>query len=93
MLVELQLMEPHVLLLDEPTNNLDMETNVALAEALAEFPGSVLLVTHNMHLISSVCNEVWLCGEDEAKVMPYDGGFEEYCAEMLADMQELLEDV
>lgn len=52
---------PHLLLLDEPTNHLDMETIDALAEAIAEFDGGMVLVSHDFRLISQVAEEIWVC--------------------------------
>merc|ERR1719433_1193498 len=50
---------PQVLVLDEPTNHLDICSIDALAQALSEFPGCVVLVTHNKFLLESVADEVW----------------------------------
>ncbi|XP_064456345.1 ATP-binding cassette sub-family F member 2-like [Ornithodoros turicata] len=52
---------PHLLLLDEPTNHLDMETIDALAEAIADFDGGMVLVSHDFRLISRVAEEIWVC--------------------------------
>ncbi|KAF8796379.1 ATP-binding cassette sub-family F member 2 like protein [Argiope bruennichi] len=52
---------PHLLLLDEPTNHLDMETIDALAEAINEFSGGMVLVSHDFRLISQVAQEIWVC--------------------------------
>jgi len=52
---------PHILLLDEPTNHLDMESIDALAIAVQQFKGGVVLVSHDMRLISQVANEIWIC--------------------------------
>lgn len=54
---------PHLLLLDEPTNHLDMETLDALAEALKEFAGATIIVSHNSHFLSHVCNELWVVAD------------------------------
>ncbi|XP_066251411.1 ATP-binding cassette sub-family F member 2 [Euwallacea similis] len=52
---------PHLLLLDEPTNHLDMETIDALAEAVNDFEGGLVLVSHDFRLISQVAEEIWVC--------------------------------
>lgn len=50
--------KPHLLILDEPTNHLDFETSAALIEAINDFEGGVLLVSHDQHLLSSVCQDL-----------------------------------
>lgn len=52
---------PHMLLLDEPTNHLDMETIDALASAINDFEGGLMLVSHDFRLISQVAEEIWVC--------------------------------
>jgi ATP-binding cassette subfamily F protein 2 len=52
---------PHLLLLDEPTNHLDMETIDALAEAINDFEGGMVLVSHDFRLINQVAEEIWIC--------------------------------
>lgn len=62
---------PHLLLFDEPTNHLDMETIDALADAINDFDGGMVLVSHDFRLISQVAQEIWIC-EDE-KVTKWAG--------------------
>ncbi|XP_005166462.1 ATP-binding cassette, sub-family F, member 2b isoform X4 [Danio rerio] len=52
---------PHMLFLDEPTNHLDIETIDALAEAINEFEGGMMLVSHDFRLIQQVAQEIWVC--------------------------------
>ncbi|XP_060949694.1 ATP-binding cassette, sub-family F, member 2b [Limanda limanda] len=52
---------PHLLFLDEPTNHLDIETIDALAEAINEFEGGTMLVSHDFRLIQQVAQEIWVC--------------------------------
>ncbi|KAL3597837.1 hypothetical protein D5086_009474 [Populus alba] len=53
--------QPHLLLLDEPTNHLDIETIDSLAEALNEWDGGLVLVSHDFRLINQVAEEIWVC--------------------------------
>ncbi|MEL7184175.1 MAG: ABC-F family ATP-binding cassette domain-containing protein, partial [Pseudomonadota bacterium] len=65
---------PHLLILDEPTNHLDIESREALVEALTAYSGAVVLVSHDMHLLSLVADRLWLVGE--GTVRPYEGDLE-----------------
>jgi len=67
---------PHLLLLDEPTNHLDIETIDALADALVEFEGGVVLVSHDFRLISQVAEEIWVC--EKETVTKWEGNILEY---------------
>eukprot|EP01064_Diplonema_japonicum_P009589 TRINITY_DN17061_c0_g1_i1.p1 TRINITY_DN17061_c0_g1~~TRINITY_DN17061_c0_g1_i1.p1 ORF type:complete len:740 (+),score=141.86 TRINITY_DN17061_c0_g1_i1:43-2220(+) len=67
---------PHVLLLDEPTNHLDMDSIDALAEALNEFEGAVILVSHDMRLIAQAASEIWIC--DNNHVDKFEGDIADY---------------
>ncbi|MDT8991577.1 ATP-binding cassette domain-containing protein [Curvibacter sp. APW13] len=67
---------PNLLLLDEPTNHLDLATREALAVALNEFEGTVMLVSHDRALLRSVCDEFWLVSR--GGVEPFDGDLDDY---------------
>lgn len=75
---------PHILLLDEPTNHLDMESIDALAIAVQQFKGGVVLVSHDMRLISQVANEIWIC--DKQTVQPYQGDISSFKMSMRVQM-------
>lgn len=51
--------EPHLLILDEPTNHLDLDAIDALIDALKNYNGGYIIVSHDEHLVASVCNEIW----------------------------------
>lgn len=68
--------KPNLLLLDEPSNHLDVETREALATALAEFEGSVLLVSHDRHLLRTTVDNFWIVAD--GKVSEFDGDLEDY---------------
>lgn len=70
--------KPHVVILDEPTNHLDMGTIEALASALKEFQGGVLVVSHDQHFITSLCDEIWLCDNKTRSVSIFKDGFKKY---------------
>ena len=67
---------PNLLLLDEPTNHLDLATREALAVALNEFEGTVMLVSHDRALLRSVCDEFWLVSR--GGISPFDGDLDDY---------------
>ena len=70
--------KPNVLLLDEPTNHLDLDMREALAEALSDFPGAIVLVSHDRHLIGLVCDTFWRVAN--GKVEAFDGDLDAYAA-------------
>jgi ATP-binding cassette subfamily F protein 1 len=87
--------KPHILLLDEPTNHLDMQSIDALADALDEFTGGVVLVSHDSRLISRVCDdeersEIWVV--ENGTVSAYPGTFEEYKEELQREIKAEVED-
>ena len=67
---------PHLLILDEPTNHLDIESREALVEALTAYSGAVILVSHDMHLLSMVADRLWLVKDGNVK--PYDDDLPAY---------------
>src|SRR5690606_24418640 len=73
---------PHLLILDEPTNHLDIESREALVEALTEYSGAVILVSHDMHLLGLVADRLWLVKGGE--VAPYAQDLDAYRQELLA---------
>ena len=72
---------PHLLILDEPTNHLDMESREALVEALTAYSGAVILVSHDMHLLSHVADRLWLV--NSGRVAPYEADLDAYRRSLL----------
>lgn len=70
--------KPNLLVLDEPTNHLDIEMRQALTEALQEFPGSILLVSHDRHLLNSTVDEFYLVADHQ--IQAFDGDLPAYHA-------------
>ncbi|WP_085947807.1 ABC-F family ATP-binding cassette domain-containing protein [Achromobacter xylosoxidans] len=68
--------KPNLLLLDEPSNHLDVETREALAAALADFGGSMLLVSHDRHLLRTTVDSFWIVAD--GAVQEFDGDLEDY---------------
>jgi len=75
-LARLTLKGANFLLLDEPTNHLDLETQEILEQVLKQFPGTVLLVTHDRWLVQALATQVWRVDGDEMRA--YKGNYEEY---------------
>jgi ATP-binding cassette, subfamily F, member 3 len=67
---------PHILILDEPTNHLDVEARDALVEALAEFGGAVVVVSHDRHLLGLIADRLLLV--DGGTVAAFDGTLDDY---------------
>ncbi len=67
---------PHIMLLDEPTNHLDMDAREALTQALNNYNGAVILVSHDPHLVDSVADRLWLVADGTVK--PYEDDLEAY---------------
>jgi ATP-binding cassette subfamily F protein 3 len=67
---------PNLLLLDEPTNHLDLETREALTEALAQFDGTLLLVSHDRHLLRATTDDFVIVAD--GRLQPFDGDLDDY---------------
>ncbi|WP_253447669.1 ATP-binding cassette domain-containing protein [Halomonas sp. Y3] len=77
--------KPNLLLLDEPTNHLDLEMREALTEALAAFEGTVIIVSHDRHLLRATVDEFWRVADH--RVEPFDGDLEDYRAWLKARLE------
>ena len=78
--------KPNLLLLDEPTNHLDLEMREALTQALASFEGTVILVSHDRHLLRATVDEFWRVADN--RVEPFDGDLEDYRVWLKARLEE-----
>jgi ATP-binding cassette, subfamily F, member 3 len=67
---------PHLLILDEPTNHLDIDSRWALTEALNDYSGAVILITHDRSLMELVADRLWLVSDRTVK--PFDGDMDDY---------------
>src|SRR5712675_80381 len=67
---------PNMIILDEPTNHLDIDSRAALAEAINEFPGAVIMVSHDRYLIESCADQLWVVANQT--VATFDGDLDEY---------------
>ncbi len=73
---------PQLIILDEPTNHLDIDSRAALAEAINEFPGAVIMVSHDRYLIDSFADRLWVVAN--RAVTPYEGDLDDYRREILS---------
>ncbi|XIA62596.1 ATP-binding cassette domain-containing protein [Bradyrhizobium sp. TZ2] len=67
---------PNMIILDEPTNHLDIDSRAALAEAINDFPGAVIMVSHDRYLIEACADQLWVVANQT--VTAYDGDLDEY---------------
>jgi ATP-binding cassette subfamily F protein 3 len=72
---------PHLLILDEPTNHLDIDSRRALLDALNDYEGAVVLITHDRSLMELVADRLWLAADGTIK--PFDGDMDEYAKYVL----------
>ncbi|WP_026987113.1 ABC-F family ATP-binding cassette domain-containing protein [Fodinicurvata fenggangensis] len=77
---------PHLLILDEPTNHLDIDARDALMEALNDFEGAIILVSHDAYLVETVAERLWLV--QNGSVESYQGDMEEYRQLLLDQRRE-----
>jgi ATP-binding cassette subfamily F protein 3 len=77
-LAKLMLQGANLLLLDEPTNHLDIPSQEALQLALSQFPGTLLLISHDRYLIDALASQVWMISPEESAMEIFNGGYEEY---------------
>ena len=68
--------KPNLLLLDEPTNHLDLQTREALAVALSSYPGALVLVSHDRHLLEVIADKLWIV--DSGKIREFEGDLDDY---------------
>ena len=68
--------QPHLLILDEPTNHLDVDAREALVQAINEYSGAVILISHDKHLLETSVDRLWLVANGTVK--PYDGDVDDY---------------
>lgn len=79
--------KPHLLLLDEPTNHLDIDTVDALLRALLDYKGGLMVISHDEHFITSLCEEIWVCGKGQFS--KFDGDFTAYKATVAAKLRSM----
>jgi ATP-binding cassette subfamily F protein 3 len=74
---------PHLLLLDEPTNHLDMDARASLVDAINDYDGAVVLVSHDTHLVKMVADQLWVVAGGAVK--PFEGDIDDYQAKLLRE--------
>ena len=74
---------PHLVMLDEPTNHLDIDSRAALIEAINDFPGAVILVSHDRHLLEACADRLWLVADGAVKT--FEGDLDDYRRLVLSD--------
>jgi ATP-binding cassette subfamily F protein 3 len=75
-----------MLILDEPTNHLDIDSRTALIEAINDYSGAVILVSHDRHLLDACADRLWLVAD--GKVTTFDGDLDDYRRRVLSDRDD-----
>ena len=76
--------KPHLLILDEPTNDLDVDSREVLDDALNDYEGAVILISHDRHLIDASVHRLWIVRDQTARV--YDNDIDSYRRELLGEL-------
>ena len=92
-LAKLALQDTNLLLLDEPTNHLDIPSQEILEAVLDEYPGTILLVTHDRYLIDALGTQIWEVNPDESELTVFKGTYSQMKAEREKEAARLLEGV
>lgn len=79
---------PHLLILDEPTNHLDIDSRAALAEAINDFAGAVILISHDQYLLEACADRLWLVAD--GKVRAFDGDMADYRKYVLEQSRKVM---
>ena len=77
---------PNMIILDEPTNHLDIDSRAALAEAINDFPGAVIMVSHDRYLIEACADRLWVVAD--GTVTGFDGDLDDYRSLVLSSRME-----
>jgi ATP-binding cassette subfamily F protein 3 len=88
-LAKLSLSKANLLLLDEPTNHLDIPSQEILQEVLADYQGTILLVSHDRYLIDALATQIWEIEPGERDMRIFEGSYSAYRAERTAENQAL----
>ena len=73
---------PHLIIMDEPTNHLDIDSRAALIEAINEYEGAIILVSHDRHLLEATADKLWLV--DNGRVKQFEGDMDDYTRHVLS---------
>ncbi len=90
-LAKLALTDANLLLLDEPTNHLDLPTQEVLQNVLADYPGTILLVSHDRYLIDALATQIWEMDPDAGMLKVFSGTYSEYKIAQSAAVQPVPE--
>ncbi len=79
-------LNPNMIILDEPTNHLDMDTKEALGDALMDFEGAVIIISHDQEFLEKVVDQIWIA--ENKTISVYEGTLEDYEKEVLSKTQD-----